>query len=189
MRRSFTALTFMAGLITLSTALVAGCVNVYVQPAPTARLAPWGSAVLLQTPFPLRQPTLRPSPGPVFTTVSSFNLTSANYEVQGASSFVLGWDAYLVTFKVTGTHAQSGWCAMSFVGSSGPDLVVDYEAGTKVYSASAVMRYVHANDDRGGMMLLNRGQVAIMVAGDCPNWEIHGQRQEWLPGVTAPPHQ
>jgi hypothetical protein len=49
-----------------------------------------------------------------------------------------------------------------------------------VYSASAVMRYVNAsgaNDFSNGLMLLNGGRVTIQVTGDCPNWEVWGERQ------------
>jgi hypothetical protein len=79
--------------------------------------------------------------------VSSFTFTNADYADQGAPSFVLGTEPYLVTLIVTGIYAESGWCALSFDGSTGPQLRVKSEARNKVNSASAVMQFVPSQSD------------------------------------------
>jgi hypothetical protein len=179
MRRSFTALTFVTGLITLSTAFVAGCVTVYVQPAPTATMVPavtWPPPALPE----IRQPTPRPSPQPRPTPVSSFAFTSADYAVQGAPTFALGTEPYLVTITVTGIYAESGWCALSFDGSTGPALRVKSEAPNKVHSASAVMQYVPGTDAwAASLALLNGPMVTIHTDGLCiGGFEVRGVRQK-----------
>jgi hypothetical protein len=169
------------GLIALSTALVAGCVTVYVQPAPTAALSPWGSlghGVPVPTPRETPQPTPRPSPQPRPTPVSSFAFTSADYAIQGAPTFALGTEPYLVTITVKGMYAESGWCDLSFDGSTGPALRVKSEAPNKVHSASAVMQYVPGQSDSERQWWIgDQPMVTIHLDGLCIGFEVRGVRQ------------
>jgi hypothetical protein len=111
-------------------------------------------------------------------------------ERQGTNTFVLGMEPYLVTLTVPETHAAIWeWCAISFEGSEGPELKVENEAGKKVHSASAVMQYVPGTDAWSqGLALMSQPWVTIITSGGvCWDWEIHGERQGWSPGVTARP--
>ena len=177
----------VGALIALSTAVVAGCVNVYVQPAPTT-----GGFVPLGTPFQPASPRPRITGQPGPTPVSSFTFTGTG---PGEVTAALGDKPYSVTLTVTG-----GGCGIVFedVGSAKVRAELGLEAptygdgwlwvaaelgGHTVRSASAVMQYheEYVNDPPAGWEQSLAGflwpLVAIRVAGDCPTWEIRGERK------------
>jgi len=193
----------LGGLIAVCTALVAGCVNVYVQPAPTATFALLAPGSLPTPRFTLR-PTAIPQPGA--TPVSSFTFTGSG---PGFVPAWLGDKPYLVTLTVTG-----GGCGIVFEsigdakmregvpgplpglpggipGVPGLDVApksdwlwVEAELGGHTErSASAVMQYeeTDVNDPPGAgweqSWAFYWPAVAIRIEGDCPTWEIRGERK------------
>jgi len=166
----------VGALIALSTAVVAGCVNVYVQPAPTT-----GGFVPLGTPFRPASPRPRITGQPGPTPVSSFTFTGTG---PGEVTAALGEGSFWVTLTVTGTPAgEWGWCSLSFERSAGPELMLKVDPGNKAHSASARMQYVPEYFSKPpdnweiSLEAMRWPMVTLLVRGLCPAWEVRGERK------------